>query len=540
MAYREKEEFDHYRVDLDTYESEGLTADERDLFAGLGQSAVASPEWQELVRAPGFTRRRVSLALSGVLHDLARRPGPQPFPRQRYDLVSLALAALDAVVSRQGLEDEATTEEIVRFLTEMAERSALDRPHDEHVAVARFVWRGLLNDDAGGADFTVDCSDFRDGHQMQPVRFHLVREEPHRSGNPVVRASSEAINVLLSGLDLAVEDAQAAMDTVLRRQIEGGQWSRAEQSAAQSLRLSVAYAERVRTVLVATERDVASVDWNQRAPELLHEAREHLSERLAAEGDLIDRLRKTHNGFGDDQVRQACGRVLDLLQRAYTRHSELHGQVMRAEPTFLDAQAAQRFRPPAQLHTVAMKEDVFTPLLNLDWAQALDVAEAFAEAVCGPVVGALPVLADLYPMLLTPPRENLAAFPDEDVEIIDDGLDTAPAYDSTIWEQAFQVLAGAVDGPRRLSQLLADAAPFGPVVTDLVALSVLRAFAPNPEDAEEDTADPDPAVRLRSLLASELIVLDDGTSLTSATHQGSDLLALPAPAARHLATEEAA
>lgn len=187
-----------------------------------------------------------------------------------------------------------------------------------------------------------------------------------------------------------------------------------------------------------------------------------------------------------------------------------------------------------------MKEDVFTPLLNLDWAEALDVAEAFAEAVCGPVVGALPVLADLYPMLLTPPRENLAAFPDEDVEIIDDGLDMAPAYDSTVWEQALAVLTRARGGPMRLSQLLADAAPLGPVVTDLVALSVLRAFAPNPEDAEADTADPDPAVRLRSLMASELIVLDDGISLTSATHQGSDLLSLPAPAVRHVATEEAA
>ncbi|WP_329025725.1 hypothetical protein [Streptomyces sp. NBC_00690] len=454
--------------------------------------------------------------------------------------MSLALAALDAVVSRQGLEDEATTEEVVRFLTGLAEKSAPDRPHDEHVAVARFVWRGLLNDDAGGADFTVDCSDFRDGHQMQPVRFFLVREEPHRSGHPVVRASSEAINVLLSGLDLAVEDAQAAMDTVLRRQIEHGQWSRAEQSAAQSLRLSVAYAERVRTVLVATERDVESVDWNHRAPELLRDAREHLTERLAAEGDLIDRLREAHSGFGDDQVRQACGRVMDLLQRAYTRHVELHGQVMRAEPTFLDAQAAQRFRPPAQLHTVAMKDDVFTPLLNLDWAEALDVAEAFAEAVCGPVVGALPVLAELYPMLLTPPRENLAAFPDDDVVIIDDGLDTAPAYDSTAWEQALAVLTRALAGPVRLSHVLADAAEDGPVVSDLVALSVLRAFAPTPEDTEIDVGDPDPAVRLRQMLSCQLTVLDDGTTFTADTCHGSDLLVIPSPAMGHFATEEAA
>ncbi|MFJ3977867.1 hypothetical protein [Streptomyces sp. NPDC090021] len=454
--------------------------------------------------------------------------------------MSLALAALDAVVSRQGLEDEATTEEVVRFLTELARRSAPERPRDEHVVVARFVWRGLLNDDARGADFTVDCSDFRDGHQMQPVRFHLVREEPHRSGNPVVRASSEAINVLLSGLDLPVEDAQAAMDTVLRRQIEHGQWSRAEQSAAQSLRLSVAYAERVRTVLVATERDVASVDWNQRAPELLRDAREHLAERLTAEGDLIDRLRQAHSGFGDEEVRRACGRVLDLLQRAYTRHVELHGQVMRAEPTFLDAQAAQRFRPPAQLHTVALKGDVFVPLLNLDWAEALEVAEAFAQAVSGPVVGALPVLAELYPLLLTPPRENTAAFPEDEVLIVHDDLDTAPAYDSAAWEQAHAVVARALSGPVRLSQLLEESAAFGPVVTDLVALSMLRAFAPGPEDTESDADDPDPAVRLRRLLSHRLIVLDDGTPLTGHGHLGSDLLAVPAPEAHHHAIQEAA
>ncbi|MFE0377278.1 hypothetical protein ACFW1M_17200 [Streptomyces inhibens] len=540
MAYDSDREQDPYYVDLGAFGSEDLTAEERDLFANLGQPATDAPEWRELVRDPGFVRRRMSLALSGTLHDLARRPGPQPFPRQHYDLVSLALAALDAVVSRQGLEDEATTEEIVRFLTGLAARSAPGQPHDEHVAVARFVWRGLLNDDAGGADFTVPVSDFRDGHQMQPVRFYLVREEPHRSGHPVVRASSEAINVLLSGLDLAVEDAQAAMDTVLRRQIAHGQWGRAEQSAAQSLRLSVAYAERVRVVLVATERDVASVDWNERAPELLRDAREHLTERLAAEGELIDRLRQTYGGFGDKEVRDACGRVLDLLQRAYTRHSELHGQVMRAEPTFLDAQAAQRFRPPAQLHTVAMKDDVFTPLLNLDWPEALQVAEAFAEAVCGPVVGALPVLSELYPMLLTPPREQMAAFPDDEMVIIDDHLDTAPTYDGSTWEQALTVLTRALGGPVRLSQLLADASDFGPVVTDLVALSVLRAFAPNPEDTETDADDPDPAVRVRQLLACHLVLLDDGTSLATGTHQGSDLLAVPAPAMSHPVAEEAA
>ncbi|MFI5867870.1 hypothetical protein [Streptomyces sp. NPDC051546] len=540
MSYSSKDNHNPYFVNPEVHGSEGLTAEEQELVAGLGQPAIVAPEWREIIRAPGFVRRRVSLALSGVLHDLAHRPGPQPFPRQRYDVVSLALAALDAVVSRQGLEDEATTEEIIRFLTSLAEQSAPDRPHAEHLAVARFVWRGLLNDDNGGTDFTVDCSDFRTGHQIREVRFYLVREEPHRSGHPVVRASSEAINVLLSGLDLAVEDAQAAMDTVLRRQIEHGQWSRAEQSAAQSLRLSVAYAERVRTLLVATERDVASVDWNRRAPELLQDAREHLTERLTAEGHLIDRLRQAHSGFGDDQVRQACGRVLDLLQRAYTRHVELHGQVMRAEPAFLDAQSAQRFRPTAQRHTVAMKDDVFTPLLNLDWAAALDVAEAFAQAVCGPVVGALPVLAELYPLLLTAPRANLAVFPDEDTEIVDDGLDQATVYDRSAWEQTLRVLSTALSGPLRLSHLLAEASLHGPVVVDLVALNMLRAFAPSPEDTHFVAQDPDPAVRVRRLLTRQLLVLDDGTPLATGTHRGSDLLALPIPAEHRRAGEQAA
>ncbi|WP_338676726.1 hypothetical protein V1460_29985 [Streptomyces sp. SCSIO 30461] len=531
---------DPYSVDHEDVEPGNLTDVERDLFSDLELNVVDAPEWRELVRDPGFMRRRVALALSGVLHDLARRPGPQTFPREHYDLVSLALAALDAVVSRQGLEEEATTEEVIKFLTGLAAQCAPGRSREEHLLVARYIWRGLLNDDAGGADFSVECADFRDGHLPLRVRFHLVREEPHRSGRPVVRASSEAINVLLSGLDLSVEDAQAAMDTVLRRQIDHGQWGRAEQSAAQSLRLSVAYAERVRGILTATERDVTSVDWGRRAPELLREAREHLAERLAAEGDLVDRLQQAHAGFGDLEVRRACGRVLDLLQRAYTRHAELHGQVMRAEPVFLDAQAVQRFRPAPELHTVALKDDVFVPLLDLGWEEALEVAEAFAEAVCGPVVGALPVLAELYPMLLTPPREITAAFPDEEVVVVEDAFEAAPAFDQAAWEQVDALLRRTVAGPVRLSRLLAEAEKSGQDAADLLALSVLRAFAASPDDGEADLLDENPQVRVRQLLNGRAVVLDDGAALVSTYHSGNDLLCVPLPAESHMTVGEAA
>ena len=62
-----------------------------------------------------------------------------------YDIVTLALTAIDLVVSRQGFEEEATRTDVVSALTGLAVLAAPDRTAEEHADVTRFVIDFLLN-----------------------------------------------------------------------------------------------------------------------------------------------------------------------------------------------------------------------------------------------------------------------------------------------------------------------------------------------------------------------------------------------------------
>ncbi|MFF2618588.1 hypothetical protein [Kitasatospora sp. NPDC058046] len=114
--------------------------------------------WLGLVCDAGFVRKCTVLAHSAPLHRIDQRQAWQQFPTGLYDPRTMALAVLEAVVSQQGMEREATTEEVVVFLAELARRAAPDRDGAEHVAVARFVLRELLNDHEAAEQFSLGYS----------------------------------------------------------------------------------------------------------------------------------------------------------------------------------------------------------------------------------------------------------------------------------------------------------------------------------------------------------------------------------------------
>ncbi|WP_280892538.1 hypothetical protein [Streptomyces sp. LBL] len=437
----------------------------------------------------------------------------------------MALAALEAVMHHQGLDREATTEMVVDFLVELAREAAPCRDHSEHMAVARFVLRELLNDQEGGVEFAVPYSDYRDGHRQQELGVRLLTEEIGLNGQAVLRASVPAINLLLAGMDFDVEDQQAAQDEILRRQVRSGRWGRAEESAGESLRLSLAYAEQIRSVLRETERDVRAVDWRRQVPDLLNASRGHLIDRRRSETGLIGLMRQARNGIEDSDVLLTCARILDLLQRARHRHTQLLTEVLGARAAFLRAQARQRFRPMPDLAMVSVQRDVLLPLLELGAEEAGRVTELFTDALCGPVVTRLPRLRDWWQLLLSPVRESGGTFDDEEtIDLTDaDLFESALAHGDRDYEQARSVLAGALAGPVRLSQLLADARRLGPSVAEVVALSVLEAFAPDPEDDEGTVHGPS------DLLGERLVVVDDGQVFDDGAHGGNDLLVVPVP-----------
>lgn len=208
-----------------------LDSEERRLLAEAPEQEAGAGTWFTLVADPSFVRRSTVLARSSPLHRLDLRQAWQQFPAGVYDPRTLALAALEAVMHHQGLDQEATTEAVVEFLSGLARMAAPRRNADEHLAVARFVLRELLNDQDGGTEFAIAYSDYRDGHSRQELPLRLLSEEIGRSGQAVLTASVPAINLLLTGMDHDVEDQQAARDELLRRQVRSGRWGRAEESA---------------------------------------------------------------------------------------------------------------------------------------------------------------------------------------------------------------------------------------------------------------------------------------------------------------------
>ncbi|MFE0062747.1 hypothetical protein [Streptomyces sp. NPDC059003] len=501
-----------------------LDREERRLLASASAVPDGLDEWRALVAEVGFVRRSSVLARGAPLHRMDQRQAWQRFPRGLYDPRTLALAALEAVVSRQEMEAEATTEEVVEFLASLAASAAPGQEVAEHLAVARFVLRELLNDAQHGEEFEVSYSDYRVGHSRVTLSLRMLEEGIGRRGQAVLRATTPAINLLLSGLEHDLEDEQAAKDTMLRRQVASGRWGRAEESAAESLKLSLMYCERVRAVLEETERDVRAVDWSRDVPVLLSAAREHLGERHRVERDLMEYMRSVRNAVEDADVRGTCERVLRLLGRAHLRHTQLLEKVIDARPAFLRSQAEQRFRPPPRLALVGVQQDVLEPLLCLEVGEAEVIASRFADAVGGPVVSRQPRLQHWWASLLAPAREAQEAVPDEDIELIAEDPGEVCVYSQEDLTVARTVLAEALRIPVRLSKLLEQALVHTVQAADLLAVSVLRAYAPDPDEDEEDEA----ADELADLLGDLVVVLDDGAVFDLGPLAGSDLLLVPA------------
>jgi hypothetical protein len=153
--------------------------------------------------------------------------GRAVWAEHRYDLPTLALAAIDAIIARQGFADELTYDEAVAALSRLARVSHPHRPDNEHEQVAFHVVDTLLNRREREAPFRYRVSDFtldtdRVVHRALTVEFRLVTEHESATGDTVVlRATADAINALVGGLEFDVADEQAANDLMLTREHGG-------------------------------------------------------------------------------------------------------------------------------------------------------------------------------------------------------------------------------------------------------------------------------------------------------------------------------
>lgn len=480
-----------------------------------------------------FGDRVRALLRTRPVADAADNATRQSWGEHGYDVVTLALAAIDTVIARQGLEHEVTHDEVAAGLTSLAANAHPDRPVDEHGAVAHYVVDALLNHREREAPHSYQVSIFgreADGsirHRQTRAEFRLLTEhEDHARGVNVLRASTDAINALVGGLEFDVEDEQAAIELMLARQLERGAFGQAEKAAERSRLLSIRYADELRTLLADTVRDIRTVltQWAERVPDQLERSRAHLEERLAAETRLLDHVRGALDAAKPDSTVAATAvRIAGLLEECRTRHTELHGRLVSARTIFLDEQTRQSFRPVGGLRNPDISDGVFLPLLNLPANDAVDAAETFAILMAGTQVPGMVRFADLIADLLAPRREATPEDPPAPDEELDDS--DPPAVPQEVLAAAAHIVE-TVGLPARLSDLLLTArqADFAHgvdriAVERLIVLAVLWSYAP--ETVREVSTAIDAAARV---LGPTAAVDADGARISVSGWSGDDLV----------------
>jgi hypothetical protein len=453
------------------------------------------------------------------------------WPDGGYDIVTLALTAIDLVVSQQGFETEATRADVVAALAGLAGRAAPDRPADEHRDVAAFVVGALLNRPGHQAPFRYVTSDFSGadgGHRQREVPFSLLVEHDHAARDEnVLRATKDAINALIGGLDFDVEDEQVATELVLERQLARNAFDAALKSAERARLLSVGLAEELDRLLKQTRRDLRVVEeeWATAVPGRLETARQHIRERLNAERHLLAKVLQAL-ASADTRLLGAAARIARLLEECQHRHESLHQRVIAARGVFLDEQERQAFRPPAPITRPDPQQQVLFPALELGRADASALAERFLIDMWGPQAPRLPRLYRLVNDLWS--RHGQPGADDRDAEDLELAEPPPPLLRPEIIDVAVRAVR-SVGLPARLSTLLAacyqdDRAPSPNVReqgAEVLNLAVLWAFSPEDPDDDGGRIAEDLMVRV---LGDRTAVDTDGTPLLLPGWHGDDVI----------------
>jgi len=470
-----------------------------------------------------------ALVLTDPVAKLVRNAAHAGIDDDTYDLRQLALAAVDLAVASMGFAREATLDEVVDTLAGIASRM---QPTQEHAAewrdVAQMVVKGLLNDAHEQRRFSYTFADLTDPVAVRwdtySFRLLSLRDTEYA---PVLVASDQAVMLYLDGLDVDIEDAEAALAHVLQRQLDDHRFDAAVRTAAQAERTSVGMSAMLTDLLDATSRDVRSHDWLVDVPERLHRARRHVEGRIGEDDHFLEHVQSGLDADASSDVRAASGQIVDLLRHAKQVHLDLERRLVGAREVFLDAQVRQRLaRRRRRLRLLSLGEELFTPTLALPAEQATAVVEAFGDRALGVTVPRLVRFDGLVDALWAPPRvrETPEATPEDAGD--DDGVEDVQRYPEVVLRAARDVLAVTRTAPVRLSELLDAAAAVDPAgvdgavddVVELVLLASLWAFAPDIADVDEE------ATGEVDLLASGLTAVDDGTRLSHSGIHGADLL----------------
>ncbi|MFI7131374.1 hypothetical protein ACIBQ1_37220 [Nonomuraea sp. NPDC050153] len=428
----------------------------------------------------GFSKRVKALSLTKPLHELDERKGLVTWADARaYPMAELALHTIDIVAIAQDFETGAGHEYVIERLAEFVREIAPDRPASEWTAVARWVLNGLLNSQnvERGFTSTYGMTDEEGRHQRLLFRFRLLEEQRDERGGLVLRASNEALNVLVGALDTDVESAQIAAEVRLQNLIKRGRLEDARLVAEQARVRTIQLGEDIRARLDATRRDVWSVDWMEAMPALLDEALEHIEERVVMERGIASQVTQLRDEAIDPDPKRMAAELVDIVEDCIRRHTVLQRWLIGARTVFREEQDRQEFSGRSDGLGIDLYGSLLKPLMGLSIAEAAEPVARFFAASSGPEPDCPVHLATLVPMLLDPPPErprHAEPVPEPDL--------VAPIERGGFTEEEWRAAESLLNLPGRvryLSDLLAEASESDlENLPELVALLALHSFGP--------------------------------------------------------------
>jgi len=460
----------------------------------------------------GLARRLKALACTAPLHDLdARKARLEWADASVYQMGEIGFSAIDQVTVAMDFDGGASHDQIVGRLVPFVAAHAPDRGRAEHERVARWVLDSLINVGSLDRGFRAVYGTLgSQGYQRRTFSFKLLIELVSPDGEVYLRASDEAINVLVGALDTDVESAQVAAEVKLENLVRRGRLSDAQLAAEQARYRTVQYAELLRRKLEATRRDVRSVDWLAEVPDLIAEALTHIATRYRAENAILANVIRVRDEAEEVDRKRRAAQLVDIVKDCVRRHTQLQARLLDANATFRAEQDRQQFAGAPQRAAVDLFGQLLVPTLGLTVGEAAAPTSAFFAVAAGLAEPVAPRLTNLVDLLLSPARERdplglavpepeLAPLPDPD------------RFSAAQWEQA-DALLDLSELPRRLSGLLATARAADPELAHLVALRALHAVSP------------EVGVALRQGDTSIMVAVDDGTPLSDPEFGGADLM----------------
>ncbi|MFC8717707.1 hypothetical protein [Kitasatospora sp. NPDC057198] len=395
-----------------------------------------------------------------------------------YQLAEVALHTIDQVTVSMDFDSGADQDRVLSQTARFVALQAPARSDDEHHKIALHVLQRLINVGTVDRSFsqvygTVDSNGV---YQRFTFEFNLLVERAGSDNRIYLRATDEAINVLVGALDTDVQSAQIAAEVKLENLIKRGRLAEAKMAAEQARYRTVQYGEMLRQLLEATTRNVRAVDWEHEVPLLLGDALDHIEQRYNAEHHILTNISEARDQSDDEQHKQRAAELVVIVRDCIRRHMQLQKRLLTAGELFRSEQDRQQFVEPPRTATIDLHGQLLTPMLGLPIRDAVELGTSFFRDAGGLKRTSALSLPSFVTRLLrpAPERQRLGSeIPEPEIQRAEDH---AP-FSVDDWNTT-DALLSLHRRPRRLSRLLAEAEEISPATAALLLHRAVHAFSP--------------------------------------------------------------